>query len=482
MLFASTVFLFVFLPICLLLYYIFRKNTTIKNLILLFASLGFYAYGEPKLVLLMCFSIVLNWIFALCVENSNNIVHKKIILTISVICNLSGIIIFKYLMFVMGIINALTPLSLEIPVIRLPIGISFYTFQALSYVVDVYRGNGKAQKSVFNVALYIAFFPQLIAGPIVRYETIALQINNRTETFDKFCKGVCRFIAGLTKKVLMANTMAAIADSAFDYVGDISVSLAWLGAVAYSLQIYYDFSGYSDMAIGLGKMFGFEFLENFDYPYISKSITEFWRRWHISLGTWFRDYVYFPMGGSRVSKKSRLILNLLTVWFLTGLWHGASMNFILWGLYFFVFLVMEKMFFSNYIKQDGKHNIFLNIISHFYALFVVLFGWVLFRAKDLNSVSEYLCGMFGCNGGGFVDDIFMQHISKSGMFIILGVIFALPLCRKVNEYLDCKTNKNATVLNGIREVIYPFVMLVLLVTSVAYLLKGMYNPFIYFNF
>ena len=344
MLFSSSTFLFAFLPIVIFIYYVFLRNhRNLQNIFLLIASLIFYAWGEVAFVFVMMLSIIANYFFGLFVSRAKNTNKKKLPLVLSIVFNLSILFVFKYLVFTLTNINALFGANLAIPNIALPIGISFFTFQAMSYVIDVYRGE-EAQKSILNVGLYISFFPQLIAGPIVRYKTVAYQILHRKESFDDFSSGVCRFIIGMGKKVLLANSLAVVADAAFD--GDIantSASFAWLGAIAYTMQIFFDFSGYSDMAIGLGKMFGFKFLENFDYPYISGSITEFWRRWHISLGSWFRDYVYFPLGGSRVKSKGRLIFNLFVVWLLTGIWHGANWTFIIWGLMYFVLLVIEKL-------------------------------------------------------------------------------------------------------------------------------------------
>ena len=351
MLFSSPIFLFSFLPITLFVYYIFLiKTKRVKNYFLLLMSLIFYAWGEPKFIVMLIASIVINWFFGILIDkNRENKKKSKLIIALMLLANLSILIVFKYLGFLVTNINVIFNQNLVVPNIALPIGISFFTFQAISYVIDVYRKNGTVQKNILNVGLYLAFFPQLIAGPIVRYETVAEQINYRKENFDDFSNGVYRFIFGLSKKVLISNQMAIIADVAFDNSPS-SVLFAWLGAIAYALQIYFDFSGYSDMAIGLGAMFGFKFDENFNYPYIAKSITDFWHRWHISLSTWFRDYVYIPLGGSRC-KRSRAFLNIFIVWLLTGIWHGASWNFILWGLYFFVFLIIEKSLFKDKIKK-----------------------------------------------------------------------------------------------------------------------------------
>jgi alginate O-acetyltransferase complex protein AlgI len=350
-----------------------------------------------------------------------------------------------------------------VPDIALPIGISFFMFQALSYVIDVYREKGEVQKNILNVALYISFFPQLIAGPIVRYETIADQIKNRKETLDDFIDGVCRFIIGLGKKVLIANTLALVADSAFAQP-NISVAFAWVGALAYTFQIFYDFAGYSDMALGLGKMFGFHFLENFNYPYISKSISEFWRRWHISLGSWFRDYVYFPLGGSRVDSKARLVFNLFAVRFLTGVWHGANWTFILWGLMYFVLIALEKL--TGFDKK-------LKFFGHIYTLFFVIIGWVLFRASDITHAIEYLRAMFGLAGNALYNGISVFELTDNKFFFIAGLLFSFPIAPWLKKKLG-----NSIISN----IIYPILMTAVFIISVSYIVKGSYNPFIYFNF
>ena len=335
-------------------YGLLRKSRKLKNYFLTLASLLFYAWGEPKFVLVMLFSIFVNWAMGFMVahnKNKDNLGMAKVAVAMTVVANLAILFIFKYLSFTASVVQQALGLSMTIPKIALPIGISFFTFQAMSYVLDVYRGKGMAQKNILNVALYISLFPQLIAGPIVRYETVAEEIENRKETWNDFLDGFTRFILGLSKKVLISNTLSVFADTAFSSIGTVSVAGSWLGALCYTFQIFFDFSGYSDMAIGLGRMFGFHFLENFNFPYISRSITEFWRRWHISLGSFFRDYVYFPLGGSRVSKP-RLIRNLFVVWLLTGIWHGANWTFLLWGIMYFILLTAEnterRVFFQYY--------------------------------------------------------------------------------------------------------------------------------------
>ena len=454
MLFASNVFLFAFLPLVIIGYYILPKRW-LKNTFLLFASLAFYAYGEPKFVVLMILSIIVNYLVGiflnLCQKKK---LLSKLILTIGVICNLSLLFVFKYLMFVLDNINDIFHSSINVPEILLPIGISFFTFQGLSYVIDVYRKKVKVQKNPFYLGLYISFFPQLIAGPIVRYETIQDQILNRKESVDLFFDGIKRFITGLGKKVIIANTMA---------LGwqNISLGLVWLGALAYALQIYYDFSGYSDMAIGLGKMFGFSFEENFNYPYISTSITEFWRRWHISLGTWFRDYVYIPLGGSRV-KKGRLIFNLAVVWFLTGLWHGANWTFIIWGVLYFLLLVIEKLF------NIPKKNIPV-VIKYVFTMFFVLLGWVLFKSLSLNDAISYISRMFTFKN--FLDIKFAELLIENAVIFIFAIVFCTPVIKHVTN------SKNRLV-----QALYHTALIIVLIVSVSYIVKGGYNPFIYFNF
>ena len=479
MLFSSNPFLFFFLPIVLLLYYgVFKplfKSITPRNILLLIFSLFFYAWGEEVFVFVLLGSITANYIFGLLVDKYRE--NKPVAMTIialSCIFNLTIIFIGKYLVFTVTNLNALLGTRIPVPEIALPIGISFFTFQALSYVIDIYRQNGKVQKNPLNVGLYITFFPQLIAGPIVRYETVAEQINYRTENLEDFSKGVCRFIVGLAKKVIISNNMALVADAVFG-ADSPAVATAWMGALAYMFQIYFDFSGYSDMAIGLGKMFGFHFEENFDYPYISTSITEFWRRWHISLGTWFRDYVYFPMGGSRVESKARLIFNLFVVWLLTGVWHGANWTFIVWGVYYFILLVIEKLFLLDHIKNINKKPVYLRALSNISTLFFVIIGWVVFRAENLGAFGNYITSMFG--GTALTDDMFLGYFADKAVIFLLAVVFSLPIAQKVNEL--CRRN---AALGKVQNVLYPIVIFVLFLASAAYIVKGSYNPFIYFNF
>lgn len=470
MLFASTVFIFAFLPTVLLLYYVvLKKFRTAQNILLLVASLLFYAWGEPKYVLIMILSIIVNYLFGLLVDKFRASKTKsRLVIALTVVFNLGVLYIFKYLMFTIENINSITGLHLSVPNIVLPIGISFFTFQAMSYVIDVYREKGEAQKNPLNVGLYISFFPQLIAGPIVRYETVAYQIKHREESFEKFSEGVCRFIIGLAKKVLLANTMAVVADHAFDMPSsELTVVMAWVGAIAYTFQIFFDFGGYSDMAIGLGKMFGFEFLENFNYPYISLSVSEFWRRWHMSLGTWFRDYVYFPLGGSRVKSKARLVFNLFVVWSLTGIWHGANWTFLCWGLMYFVLLTIEKL-----IGWEKKYPDKMKILRRIYTLFFVVMGWVLFRADSIGDAGAYFATMFG--GGNLIDDATIYYALNYIVYFVIAILVSTPIFKNISA----KINGNNPVVVAVSTV----GLFVLLVVSVSYIVKGAYNPFIYFNF
>lgn len=470
MLFASNVFLFEFLPVVLLLYYtVFKRFRLGQNILLLVASLVFYAWGEPKYVLIMIASIIVNYVFGLLVDRvRKNKVMSRVIIAATVVFNLGVLYIFKYLVFTVDTINSVGGFNITVSKIALPIGISFFTFQAMSYVIDVYREKGEAQLNPLNVGLYISFFPQLIAGPIVRYETVAYQIKHRKETLSNFSTGVVRFIIGLGKKVLLANTMGVVADYSFKLPdSELTVVMAWTGAIAYTFQIFFDFSGYSDMAIGLGKMFGFDFLENFDYPYISKSITEFWRRWHMSLGTWFRDYVYFPMGGSRVKSKARLVFNLFVVWSLTGIWHGANWTFLCWGLLYFVLLTIEKL--TGLVKTDMNK---MKFIRHFYTLFFVVMGWVLFRAESISDAGSYFATMFG--SGQLIDNATLYYLLNNIVCFIICIIVSTPIFKK----LATKTGGDNPVIVTVTSI----GLFILLVLSVSYIVKGAYNPFIYFNF
>ena len=473
MLFSTIVFLGGFLPIVLLIYYVgLSGRRLLQNYFLLFASLAFYAWGEPLFVFVLILSFTGNWAFGLMLDRyiENRKAAKRIACGM-LMFNLSILFIFKYTMFSISNINHLFGSDFTIPRIILPIGISFFTFQAISYVIDIYRGKKAVQRNLFNVGLYIAFFPQLIAGPIIRYETIADQIMHREESFDLFSQGVCRFIAGLSKKVLLANSLAVVANKSFAVAqnGETSVSFLWLGAIAYTFQIYFDFSGYSDMAIGLGKMFGFRFPENFNYPYISKSATEFWRRWHISLGSWFRDYVYIPLGGSRVSSKARLVGNLFIVWLLTGIWHGADWTFICWGLLYFVFITIEKL-------ARFEERAIPGALKHVYILLIVIIGWVLFRADTMADAFEYLRIMFGFSGKPWIDANMIVFVKEYFFYFLFGLVFSTPIARIMSAKLGNIDKKLAF------SSLYVLVFTVVFLISVSYLVKGTYNPFIYFNF
>ncbi len=482
MLFTSLVFIVCFLPAVLILYYtVFRNHRKLQNFVLLFASLGFYAWGEPKFVFLLMVSILFNWMFGLLTDRYREKANlSRFIIFLMVVFNLTILYIFKYLNFTVDNMNRFLGTDITMSKIVLPIGISFFTFHAISYVIDIYRGKAAVQKSLFHVGLYIVFFPQLVAGPILRYSVIAHQIMGRKESFDDFSKGVCRFLKGFGKKILLANNFALIADAAFGMSsGDLSVSFAWLGAIAYTLQIFFDFAGYSDMAIGLGMMFGFHFPENFNYPYISKSTSEFWRRWHISLGTWFRDYVYIPLGGSRVKSKGRLVFNLFAVWGLTGLWHGASWTFICWGLLFFVSISLEKVFHFEDLRNGSK---LVSLCKHIYTMLLVIFGWVLFRSTTIGSAVLYMKKMLFIGHGSFFDANTAVCFSENGLFILLGLLFSTPISKVISQWMHEKQLSGNRRLEIIIMIVYPSVMIVMFYISICYLVKGSYNPFIYFNF
>ena len=461
MVFSSTVFLFLFLPALLLLYYLpFQKSRTWKNTLLLLFSLFFYAWGEPLFVFVMMAYIILNWYLALRMDQSAK--HRKAWLTSAIFLDVLLIVLFKYLSFLSKNLALWTGNDHLTADIALPIGISFFTFQIMSYVFDVYYKKAAVQKNLFHVALYISLFPQLIAGPIVRYQQIESEITNRHESFADLAAGFRRFTYGLAKKALLANFVGQIADNVFDYVRKPSIMLAWLGAIAYALQIYFDFSGYSDMAIGLGRMFGFHFLENFDYPYIAASVTDFWRRWHISLSTWFRDYVYIPMGGSRV-KKSRWVLNLFTVWLLTGIWHGANWTFVLWGFIYFAALLIEKTF-----GMDKKTN----IAARIWTFLVVIFAWVFFRSANISAGWRYIGYMFGVNTSAFIAPDFTVTLTNTYAILLMAIIGATPLLPKLyHTWLEKKF--------GWLEYVW---LTVIFCLSILEVVSSTYNPFIYFNF
>ncbi|MBR0249877.1 MAG: MBOAT family protein [Synergistaceae bacterium] len=453
MVFSSGVFMILFLPALLILYYVFARSRAAKNITLLITSLIFYAWGEPVFVFIMIVSIFINWYLALRMSLSS---HRKAFMTAAITLDVLLLFVFKYASFISSNMAMLTGNDSLRVNIALPIGISFFTFQMMSYVFDVYYAKTQAQKNPFYVALYISFFPQLIAGPIVRYNQIESEIETRNENFDDFSEGVRRFIYGLGKKVLLANFMAQIADNIFGYIINPSVLMSWLGALAYTLQIYFDFSGYSDMAIGLGLMFGFHFEENFNYPYIASSVTDFWHRWHISLSRWFRDYVYIPMGGNRV-KNSRRLWNIFIVWLLTGIWHGANWTFILWGLIYFVFLVIEK---------KTKIIAFMKGFSHVYTMLIVILAWVIFRCESVNDGVKYIASMFGLTGNAFYDSGFIEYVRNTWLVMIFALAGVFPIVRIIRR-------------NSWIESLW---LVIVFMISFAEVISASYNPFIYFNF
>lgn len=466
MLFSSMSFIFVFLPIVCSLYLVTRKE--LHNPILLFASIIFYAWGEPRYLAIMLLSILINYTGAICIEKYKN--HKKLTLGLTVAANLGFLIYFKYFNFILNNINSLFHSHLNFIDVIMPIGISFYTFQAISYIVDVYREECKAQRDIYKLALFICLFPQLIAGPIVKYHDIAEQIDSREVNFEKVNLGVKRFIIGLSKKMLIANTLGAVADKIFTQAPDtFSPLVAWIGSIAYSFQIFYDFSGYSDMAIGLGLIFGFKFLENFNYPYISKSITEFWRRWHISLSTWFKQYLYIPLGGNRISPK-RTYINLVIVFLFTGFWHGASWNFIFWGLWNGFFIILEKA--TGWHKDTDKP--WINFLKHLYTIFIFVIGWVFFRADNLHYAVTYIANMFGCVK--VHDELYYLNYYGDSIEIItlfLAILCAMPIFSKILEI-----KKEQKLL----KIFINIWLLFLFVLSTAAIASSTYNPFIYFRF
>ena len=459
MVFSSIVFLFLFLPLVLIGYYNpVIKSRKFKNVFLLLASLLFYWWGEPVFVFLMIFSILVTWYLGVRLQQT----RSKKILIIGISYHTAILFIFKYLTFTARELGILMHLDLSAVQIALPIGISFFTFQLMSYLFDIYYRNAEAQRNPLYVGLYTTLFPQLIAGPIVRYKQVALQISDRKESFSKISTGMHRFIYGLGKKVLIADYMAVIADKVFSVPGSNSVLTAWLGALAYTLQLYFDFSGYSDMAIGLGKMFGFDFAENFNYPYIAKSVTDFWRRWHISLSSWFRDYIYIPLGGNRVGKK-RWILNLFIVWLLTGIWHGANWTFILWGLLYFAFLLLEKI--TDFPKKIGN-------FSHLYVSLVVIFAGVIMRSENLMEAAVYIGNMIGIGAEYIIDTDFTELLKGSYFLLLIAAVGSTPIFPK------CRGIFQKRHLGWIEEI---WVLLVF-VWSILAVVGSSYNPFIYFNF
>lgn len=461
MVFSSLLFLFIFLPVFLICYFVIPKPW--RNLILFLGSLMFYAWGEPIYISIMLFSTVLDYTCGLIIDRFRN--HKvlsKVGLGLSIIGNLGMLSYFKYADFFITNINNTFGSQFELLNLALPIGISFYTFQTMSYTIDLYRGKINAQKNIISFGAYVAMFPQLVAGPIVTYATVEKELNHRVITLDSFGEGTIRFIEGLGKKVLLANNIGLLWNqiSQTSY-GELSIVTGWLGALAFGLQLYFDFSGYSDMAIGLGKMLGFSFPENFNYPYISRSVTEFWRRWHITLGSWFREYVYIPLGGNRVST-ARFYANIFVVWFLTGFWHGAGWNFIMWGLLFGTLMVIERGFLLKWLEKCPR------FISHIYLLFVILVSWVLFAQNSLGEAISYLKVMFGLTNSPIINTNTLYLLTNFYVLLILGVLFATPLMKNIKAKLP-------------EWVLYLFYVAVL-VLSTAYLVDATFNPFLYFRF
>lgn len=464
MLFSSIPFLFYFLPCVLVLYFIAPKP--LKNSVLLITSLVFYAWDKPKFAIIMIVSIVLGYIFGLLIGKFRGTVMSKVFLALSVGSSLITLGIFKYTDFFISSFNSVSGLAVPLTGIALPIGISFYTFQILSYTVDVYRGDVAAQRNPISLAAYVSMFPQLIAGPIVRYSDIEKQLVSRSHNFDLAAQGIRRFVLGLGKKILIANSLGELCDT-FRASDDKSVLFYWLYAIAFTLHIYFDFSGYSDMAIGMGKIFGFEFLENFDYPYISGSVTEFWRRWHMSLGTWFRDYVYIPLGGNRVSK-IKWFRNIFVVWFLTGFWHGAAWNFIVWGLYFAILLVLEKLWLKKYLDKS-------KVLRHVYVMLLVVISFVIFNATDMGEAARYIAAMFGFGNVPAFSAEWLYYLRSYAVVIAAGIIGATPLPKMLAGKICAKYEK-------VTNVIEPVVLVGLMIVMTAYLVDGSFNPFLYFRF
>ena len=466
MVFSSTIFLCVYLPLVLLGYYICPKKG--RNLFLLIVSLVFYAWGEPKCVFLMIFSILVNYIFGrLMDKNRGRQKRMKLLLVLSVVIDLGLLSVFKYTDFIITNVNAIFGSSFDLLNIALPIGISFYTFQAMSYTIDVYRNDVRVQKNLIDFGMYITMFPQLIAGPIVRYADVQDQLADRSVTTADFSEGVMRFVVGLGKKVLLANQMGAVWSEIYALGGDVSALMAWTGAIAYTFQIYFDFSGYSDMAIGLGRMFGFKFPENFRYPYQSVSITDFWRRWHITLSTWFKEYLYIPLGGNRCGL-ARQALNLLIVWSLTGFWHGAGWNFVMWGLYYFVILFIEKLFLLKALDKLPK------LFRHVYALLLIVIGWVIFASDDVGVLLPYLGSMFGANGA--VGGMDVYTLFTKAVLLIICCVASTELPKRL--FLSATGAMNEKAAFTIKSVM----TIALLALSMILLIGDSYNPFLYFRF
>lgn len=465
MLFTSISFLYYFLPALIIIYFITPKKY--KNIILLIASLLFYFYGEPKYVFLMIAEIVIAYTGAILIDKYKS--QSKNILIITLFIHVFLLIIFKYTDFIIQTINDISNANIKLLNIALPIGISFYTFQIISYVIDVYNGKVKVQKNIINLATYISLFPQLVAGPIVRYQTVEKELDDRVHSFNNFAYGIRRFSIGLAKKVLIANALGELCTKAF-VLNETTVIFYWIFGISYMLQLYFDFSAYSDMAIGLGRIFGFNFPENFNYPYISKSITEFWRRWHISLGTWFKDYVYIPLGGNRDGKYKQ-IRNILIVWLLTGIWHGANWTFLIWGLLFGIILIIEKIFLNKFMEKLPS------FIKRIYVLFIVMILFIIFNAENMSVALTNIKGLFGMNGEVFVNDYTLHYLKSYLPLLIIAFFGATPFIKILIDKL--RKNKYA---NNIINILEPILIVMILVVVTSYLIDNSYNPFLYFRF
>ena len=465
MVFSSISFLYYFLPCVIFLYFVVPNK--FKNIMLLVASLLFYFWGEQLYILVMILAIVSAYIHGLLIEKYKE--KKKIFLVSSISISVIILMFFKYTNFFVDNVNTILKTNIIISKIALPIGISFYTFQLMSYVIDVYTEKAKVQKNFINLALYISLFPQLIAGPIVRYSSVERELEKRETSFENFATGIERFIFGLSKKVLIANSLAELCNI-FNMSNEKSIMFYWIYGISCMLYIYFDFSGYSDMAIGLGRIFGFHFLENFNYPYISKSITEFWRRWHISLGTWFRDYVYIPLGGSRVSKL-KFIRNIFIVWFLTGMWHGAEWTFIVWGLYFAVILLIEKKFLSKILDKIPA------IFSRLYVILIIMISFIIFDSSSLNLGINNIIGLFNFKNIPLVSNEAIYYLRSYFVLIVLGIILSTPILK--NLYIKLSENMKLKKMLNIAE---PILLVILLLVSTSYLIDGSFNPFLYFRF
>ena len=463
MLFISISFLYYFLPIVIILYFIVPKK--FKNFILFLSSIFFYFCGEPIYTFLMIGEIFIAYVGARYLEKH----RKKSILVSLLAIHIGALGLFKYSDFTINNINQIFGSKIPLLKLALPIGISFYTFQIISYVVDVYRGKVKAQKNFLKLATYVSLFPQLIAGPIVRYETIEKELDNRTSNFENFAYGVRRFVIGLGKKVLIANMLGELCD-VFSTTNEKSILFYWIFAISYSLQIYFDFSAYSDMAIGLGRMFGFHFLENFNYPYISKSITEFWRRWHMSLSSWFRDYVYIPLGGNR-KETIILVRNIFIVWALTGIWHGANWTFVIWGLMFGIMLIIEKLFLTKHLEKMPS------ILQRIYVLFTVMISFIIFNANSIGEAWNNIIGLFGANGESLINASTVYYLKSYLVVLVIAIIGSTPLLKNIIEKLKTKTNANKII-----NLLEPIAMASILIIVTAYLVDNSYNPFLYFRF